>query len=114
MWLAAQVVVKLNGGLGSRMGLGGPKSALEVRTGESFLDLTVKQIEVRRLVSPLLQRLTHQVPCFCAALCTHNHQYLNTAYVTAALHQGRVPSTSLSIPCAPALPHVPGTAPTCR
>lgn len=38
-------VVKLNGGLGSRMGCWGPKSALEVREGLTFLDLTVRQVE---------------------------------------------------------------------
>jgi hypothetical protein len=39
-------VVKLNGGLGTTMGCVGPKSAIEVRDGLTFLDLTVKQIEV--------------------------------------------------------------------
>lgn len=38
-------VVKLNGGLGTTMGCVGPKSAIEVRDGMSFLDLTVRQIE---------------------------------------------------------------------
>lgn len=40
------VVLKLNGGLGTTMGCVGPKSAIEVRGGSSFLDLTVKQIKV--------------------------------------------------------------------
>jgi UTP--glucose-1-phosphate uridylyltransferase len=39
------VIVKLNGGLGTSMGLRGPKSALEVRSGLTFLDLAVKQVE---------------------------------------------------------------------
>jgi UTP--glucose-1-phosphate uridylyltransferase len=40
------VVLKLNGGLGTTMGMGGmPKSALEVREGMTFLDLSVRQIE---------------------------------------------------------------------
>ena len=38
------VVVKLNGGLGTGMGMQGPKSLLPVRDGDTFLDLTVKQI----------------------------------------------------------------------
>ncbi len=38
------VVVKLNGGLGTGMGMQGPKSLLPVREGATFLDLTVKQI----------------------------------------------------------------------
>lgn len=58
------VVVKLNGGLGSRMGLQGPKSALEVRTGQSFLDLTVKQIAVSLLLWPRV------CACACARLLT--------------------------------------------
>lgn len=39
------VVLKLNGGLGTTMGCIGPKSAIEVRDGMTFLDLTVRQIE---------------------------------------------------------------------
>jgi UTP--glucose-1-phosphate uridylyltransferase len=41
------VVVKLNGGLGTSMGCKGPKSLISVRNENTFLDLTVKQIEVR-------------------------------------------------------------------
>uniref|UniRef100_A0A8C5M589 UTP--glucose-1-phosphate uridylyltransferase n=1 Tax=Leptobrachium leishanense TaxID=445787 RepID=A0A8C5M589_9ANUR len=39
------VVVKLNGGLGTSMGCKGPKSLIGVRNENTFLDLTVKQIE---------------------------------------------------------------------
>ena len=42
--LAQAVVVKLNGGLGTGMGLQGPKSLLAVREGVNFLDLMVRQI----------------------------------------------------------------------
>ncbi|KAI0074373.1 UTP-glucose-1-phosphate uridylyltransferase [Panus rudis PR-1116 ss-1] len=38
-------VLKVNGGLGTSMGMTGAKSALEVKDGMSFLDLTVRQIE---------------------------------------------------------------------
>lgn len=38
------VVIKLNGGLGTGMGLQGPKSLLPVRSGANFLDLMVRQI----------------------------------------------------------------------
>lgn len=38
-------VLKLNGGLGTSMGCVGPKSVIEVRDGQSFLDLAVRQIE---------------------------------------------------------------------
>ena len=40
------VVLKLNGGLGTSMGCKGPKSLISVRNDNSFLDLTVQQIEV--------------------------------------------------------------------
>lgn len=40
-------VLKLNGGLGTTMGCVGPKSIIEVREGMTFLDLSVRQIEVR-------------------------------------------------------------------
>ncbi len=38
------VVLKLNGGLGTSMGLDGPKSLLEVKEGLTFLDITARQI----------------------------------------------------------------------
>ena len=47
--LSQAVVIKLNGGLGTGMGLQGPKSLLAVRDGITFLDLMVRQIlDVRR------------------------------------------------------------------
>lgn len=42
--LEQSVVIKLNGGLGTGMGLQGPKSLLTVRPGVTFLDLIVRQI----------------------------------------------------------------------
>lgn len=44
--LSKLAVVKLNGGLGTTMGCVGPKSVIEVREGQTFLDLAVRQIEV--------------------------------------------------------------------
>lgn len=41
--LSQAVVIKLNGGLGTSMGLQGPKSLLDVRDGANFLDLMVRQ-----------------------------------------------------------------------
>ena len=37
-------MIKLNGGLGTSMGLQGPKSLLAVRDGVTFLDLMVRQV----------------------------------------------------------------------
>jgi UTP--glucose-1-phosphate uridylyltransferase len=38
------VVVKLNGGLGTSMGLSGPKSLLQVKPGGSFVDVIATQV----------------------------------------------------------------------
>jgi UTP--glucose-1-phosphate uridylyltransferase len=42
--LGRTAVVKLNGGLGTSMGLSGPKSVLEVREGLTFLDVIARQV----------------------------------------------------------------------
>lgn len=44
------VVIKLNGGLGTSMGLSGPKSLLEVKDGRTFLDLIEDQVKHLRAV----------------------------------------------------------------
>jgi UTP--glucose-1-phosphate uridylyltransferase len=46
--LGRLVIVKLNGGLGTSMGLSGPKSLLEVRPGMSFLDVLARQVLAAR------------------------------------------------------------------
>jgi UTP--glucose-1-phosphate uridylyltransferase len=46
----AIAVVKLNGGLGTSMGLHGPKSLIEVKPGVTFLDVIARQAEGRPLV----------------------------------------------------------------
>ncbi|BAM82780.1 UTP--glucose-1-phosphate uridylyltransferase [Cyanidioschyzon merolae strain 10D] len=43
--LSRVAVLKLNGGLGTSMGCSGPKSVIEIRSGQTFLDIIVKQIE---------------------------------------------------------------------
>src|SRR2546421_2545879 len=42
--LDGAVVLKLNGGLGTSMGLDAPKSLLEVKEGLTFLDIIVRQV----------------------------------------------------------------------
>lgn len=42
--LSKAAVIKLNGGLGTGMGLQGPKSLLPIRDGVNFIDLMVRQI----------------------------------------------------------------------
>ena len=46
--LAATVIIKLNGGLGTSMGLDRAKSLLTVRDGKNFLDLIVDQVRAAR------------------------------------------------------------------
>ena len=46
--LQKTVVLKLNGGLGTSMGLDKAKSLLEVKGGDTFLDLTAKQVMCMR------------------------------------------------------------------
>lgn len=55
--LARTVVIKLNGGLGTGMGLEKVKSLLEVRPGVSFLDLIVRQVHSLRESSGAQVRL---------------------------------------------------------
>ena len=59
------VIIKLNGGLGTSMGLDAAKSLLPVRNGKNFLDITVDQVRhARRARSyTLRQRIgVHQPP----------------------------------------------------
>ena len=42
--LGQLAVIKLNGGLGTSMGLSGPKSLLEIKPGKTFLDVAVTQV----------------------------------------------------------------------
>jgi UTP--glucose-1-phosphate uridylyltransferase len=56
--LSRLAVCKLNGGLGTSMGCAGPKSSIEVKNGQSFLDLILLQLEhigkTRNVNIPLL------------------------------------------------------------
>lgn len=45
-YLPETVVLKLNGGLGTSMGLDKAKSLLPVKGEDSFLDLTAKQVRI--------------------------------------------------------------------
>ena len=46
--IGKSVVIKLNGGLGTSMGLDKAKTLLEVRDGKNFLDLIVQQVQAAR------------------------------------------------------------------
>jgi UDP-N-acetylglucosamine pyrophosphorylase len=55
--LEQTVVIKLNGGLGTGMGLQGPKSLLAIHGGDTFLDLIVRQILTLRASTGARTRL---------------------------------------------------------
>lgn len=80
--LGQVVVIKLNGGLGTSMGLQGPKSLLEVRPGVNFLDLMVKQILALREASGVPVRLL-LMNSFSTSAATLEHLQ---AYATERLH----------------------------
>jgi UTP--glucose-1-phosphate uridylyltransferase len=47
-------VIKLNGGLGTSMGLRGPKSLIEVKPGHTFLDVIARQVQALPARVPLV------------------------------------------------------------
>lgn len=56
-------VVKLNGGLGTSMGLDGPKSTLEIKPGHSFLDvIAIQTLAMRRSTGARLPLLLMDSP----------------------------------------------------
>jgi len=56
------VMVVLNGGLGTSMGLVGPKSLLEVKPGLTFLQIIVEQAEARDVQLVLMNSFSTDVP----------------------------------------------------
>ena len=58
--LAKTAVLKLNGGLGTSMGLEKAKSLLEVKDGKTFLDLIAEQIKYTR--QQIGAKVPHPVP----------------------------------------------------
>lgn len=56
------VMIVLNGGLGTSMGLTGPKSLLPVKDGRSFLDLTISQAQARNVRLVLMNSFTTHAP----------------------------------------------------
>jgi UTP--glucose-1-phosphate uridylyltransferase len=55
------VRITLNGGLGTSMGLNGPKSLLEVKNGQSFLEIILRQTEEQKITLVLMNSFsTHE------------------------------------------------------
>jgi UTP--glucose-1-phosphate uridylyltransferase len=110
------VVIKLNGGLGTSMGMTGPKSLLEVKDGLTFLDITVRQIlDLRaRTTASLPLVLMNSFATRDASLdALASHDALPVAGVPADFVQSKVPKLSVddlapvSWPADPALEWAP-------
>ncbi len=88
------VVIKLNGGLGTSMGLTGPKALLEVKEGRTFLDLIAEQVlHLRartgaRLPLVLMHSFATQAPSLEALA---SHPGIAQQDVPQDFLQGRVP-----------------------
>ncbi|MGH3186474.1 MAG: UTP--glucose-1-phosphate uridylyltransferase [Streptosporangiaceae bacterium] len=88
------VIVKLNGGLGTSMGLSGPKSLLEVKPGASFLDVLARQVlalrerHSARLPLVLMNSAVTRDPSL-KALCSYGN--LSVPGLPADFLQGREP-----------------------
>jgi UTP--glucose-1-phosphate uridylyltransferase len=60
------VLIRLNGGLGTTMGLSGPKSLVEVRPGLTFLDIIARQARAARLPLVLMNSYATREPSLVA------------------------------------------------
>lgn len=93
--LAQTVIIKLNGGLGTSMGLQKAKSLLEIKPGITFLDLIVRQVQAlsRRAGSPARLLLMNSFSTS-ADTMAHLARYEEDGFDDAArveLMQNRVP-----------------------
>jgi UTP--glucose-1-phosphate uridylyltransferase len=88
------VIVKLNGGLGTSMGLAGPKSLLEVKPGASFLDIVARQVVAlrerhgARLPLLLMNSAVTRDPCLAVL---HRYDGLGAPGLPPDFVQGREP-----------------------
>jgi UTP--glucose-1-phosphate uridylyltransferase len=114
--LGQTVVIKLNGGLGTSMGMTGPKSLLEVKDGLTFLDITVRQIlDLRaRIGVPLPLVLMNSFATSAASLAAlEAYDELSVDGVAADFVQSKVPKLAAddlspaSCPADPALEWAP-------
>ncbi|TML08156.1 MAG: UTP--glucose-1-phosphate uridylyltransferase, partial [Actinobacteria bacterium] len=60
------VMIRLNGGLGTTMGLSGPKSLVEVKPGLTFLDVIARQVLAARLPLVLMNSYATREPSLAA------------------------------------------------
>jgi UTP--glucose-1-phosphate uridylyltransferase len=60
------VMIRLNGGLGTTMGLSGPKSLVEIKPGVTFLDVIARQVLAGRLPLVLMNSYATREPSLAA------------------------------------------------
>ncbi len=95
------VLIKLNGGLGTSMGLEQAKSLMIAKNGLSFLDIIVRQVEFlrRRCRAPLplllMDSFSTQADVL-AALQRHHPGFGNPAGLPLSFRQHRVPKLDLA------------------
>ena len=93
--LSQSVVIKLNGGLGTGMGLQSPKSLLAVRDGINFLDLMVRQIlDLRQRSGTNVRLLLMNSFSTSAETLSHLQKYRTDGLATASeieLMQNQIP-----------------------
>ena len=92
--LGRLAVVKLNGGLGTSMGLSGPKSLLEVKPGLNFLDVLARQVLAlrKRYRARLPLVLMNSAATRCPSLeVLDRYEGLRTPGVPLDFLQGREP-----------------------
>lgn len=96
--MSQAVVIKLNGGLGTSMGMQGPKSLLPVREGVTFLDLMVRQVRgLRESGAPGMRLLL--MNSFSTSRETMQHLRGCEGFASAAeveLMQNRIPKIDAS------------------
>lgn len=88
-------LIKLNGGLGTSMGLAGPKSLLPVHGGQTFLDITLQQvIAARRRHAaglPLLLMNSFNTQTATADYLASRPEFGNPDGLPSCFEQGQVP-----------------------
>lgn len=89
------VLIKLNGGLGTSMGLDGPKSLLPVHDGQTFLDIIARQLLAARerhgIRLPLLLMNSFSTEAATAAYLARRPDLGNPEGLPLSFCQGRVP-----------------------
>jgi UTP--glucose-1-phosphate uridylyltransferase len=88
--LARTVLVKLNGGLATSMGLTGPKALLVVKDGLTFLDIVLRQAETYGIPLVLMDSFSTHAATL-AAVATHPK---SRADLVVAFEQHKVPKVA--------------------